>query len=50
MDETELTPPSNIELNMTPMMSEPMKRDDEFTGFDIPIFTEEFLDHNKGKL
>lgn len=24
-------------------------KDNDFTGFDIPIFTEEFLDHNKGK-
>lgn len=23
--------------------------DGEAPGFDIPIFTEEFLDHNKGK-
>jgi len=22
-------------------------KDNDFTGFDIPIFTEEFLDHNK---
>lgn len=24
-------------------------KDNDFTGFDIPIFTEEFLDHNKGE-
>lgn len=24
-------------------------KDNDFTGFDIPIFTEEFLDHNKSK-
>jgi len=26
------------------------EKDNDYPGFDIPIFTEEFLDHNKGEL
>ncbi|XP_043279697.1 high mobility group protein 20A isoform X2 [Venturia canescens] len=36
---TEITPPEPIETHQ--------EKVNDFSGFDIPIFTEEFLDHNK---
>lgn len=57
MDETEPsnTPQGNVEkmrnlkIFQQPIMPEPVKKEDDFSGFDIPIFTEEFLDHNKAR-
>ncbi|XP_011860724.1 PREDICTED: high mobility group protein 20A isoform X2 [Vollenhovia emeryi] len=38
---------SKKERNGTDVNAEQNDKDNDFTGFDIPIFTEEFLDHNK---
>lgn len=37
-------------LFMFLLILQPEKDEEDFGTFDIPVFTEEFLDHNKSKL
>lgn len=53
-DEVEINIPAqhNVEHSAPPIQQQPAietRKDDDFAGFDIPIFTEEFLDHNKAR-